>query len=128
MRLDPTGSCGTRAFPRKIQPALHTSLSLSACHRYYHLGETCALLAQYAAALPAALAWLMWRAFVYGDGRYDDAVSYLSAAVAQAEVDGHEVATARSKLYGISYNNWRLRRAGFNSPAGIPLLSIITTF
>jgi hypothetical protein len=68
------------------------------------------------------------RAFVHVDGRYDDAVSYLSAAVAQAELDGHDVATARSKLYGTSYSNWRFRRYGFNSPAGIPLLSIITTF
>ena len=42
---------------------------------YYHLGDTCSLL-----------------------GEHDDALSYLSAAVAQAELDGHETATARSRL------------------------------
>ena len=48
-------------------------------HAYFHLGDVSALLFD-----------------------YDDAVSFLSAAAAQAEMDGHDVAVARARLYTVA--------------------------
>jgi hypothetical protein len=100
------GGGATYRPPPPPPPALRPPLSVS--HRYYHLGDTCALLAQYAAAPPAifALVQFFLRALFYGGGRFDDAMSYLSAAVSQAELDGHDAATSRTKLYGVSYSNF----------------------
>jgi tetratricopeptide (TPR) repeat protein len=48
-------------------------------HAYYHLGDICALLAE-----------------------HDDAISYLSAAALQAELDGQDAGIARSRLYAVA--------------------------
>jgi hypothetical protein len=48
-------------------------------HAYFHLGDICALLAE-----------------------YDDAISYLSAAALQADLDGQDAGIARSRLYAVA--------------------------